>query len=198
MIEYPIQRRQQIYLGPNLNRSCINITAVDDSRQEITQEEFTLLLQEGEVSYVQLIRNTDFLHHQKEGTQVIKNTNFMQCQEGDAQVIKDTDFLRCQEGDVQVKKNTDFPQKGKKSNLQVIKNIVQVVILDDDSEYQKIDSFKFCMLSLNLFGVKHQPCIHNIALLACLFISSELCKWWESLCRHRHPNLQMHTKTTCL
>ena len=31
MIEYPLQQRQQIYLGPDVHRSCVNFTAIDDN-----------------------------------------------------------------------------------------------------------------------------------------------------------------------
>ena len=41
MIEYPPhdQLGQQIYLGPNLNRSCVNFTAIDDNIPEPISEE---------------------------------------------------------------------------------------------------------------------------------------------------------------
>lgn len=57
MIEYPIQQREQVYLGPNLNRSCINISAVDDSEQETIREEITLFLQAGEKSNARVINS---------------------------------------------------------------------------------------------------------------------------------------------
>lgn len=47
MIEYPIQQRQQIYLGPSLNQSCINITAIDDEYLEDKEEYLTLYLING-------------------------------------------------------------------------------------------------------------------------------------------------------
>ena len=50
LIEYPIQQRQQIYLGPSLNRSCINITAIDDDYLEDEAEYVSLYLIEGDKS----------------------------------------------------------------------------------------------------------------------------------------------------
>ena len=54
VIEYPIQQRQQIYLGPSLNRSCINITAIDDDYLEDEEEYVSLLLHEGDKSNAQV------------------------------------------------------------------------------------------------------------------------------------------------
>lgn len=54
LIEYPIQQRQQIYLGPSLNQSCINITAIDDDRLEDEAEYLSLYLLEGDKSNAQV------------------------------------------------------------------------------------------------------------------------------------------------
>lgn len=50
IIEYPIEQREQIYLGPTVTRSCINVTAVDDNIEEDFQKELTLILHKGDNS----------------------------------------------------------------------------------------------------------------------------------------------------
>ena len=54
MIEYPLQREQQVYLGPDLNRSCFNLTAIDDNVQE-PDELVSIFLIEGDKTNVQVI-----------------------------------------------------------------------------------------------------------------------------------------------
>ena len=54
MIEYPLQLGQQIYLGPNLNRSCVNFTAIDDNELE-PEEVAYILLTNGDKRNAQLI-----------------------------------------------------------------------------------------------------------------------------------------------
>lgn len=62
MIEYPLhdQLGQQIYLGPNLNRSCVNFTAIDDNIPEpdepiISEEVAYIFLVGGEKSNAKVI-----------------------------------------------------------------------------------------------------------------------------------------------
>ena len=55
-IKYPIERGQQLYLGPDLNRSCINITAIDDNVFEDT-ERLHIQLREGEKSNARVINS---------------------------------------------------------------------------------------------------------------------------------------------
>lgn len=61
MIEYPLHGRlgRQIYLGPNLNRSCVNFTAIDDNIPEpeepISEEVVYIFLIEGDKSNAKVI-----------------------------------------------------------------------------------------------------------------------------------------------
>lgn len=54
MIEYPLQLGEQIYLGPDLNRSCVNFTAIDDNVLE-EDEVVTISLIEREKTNVEVI-----------------------------------------------------------------------------------------------------------------------------------------------
>ena len=55
VIEYPLQLRQQFYLGPDLDRSCVNFTAIDDSVLESEDEVAYISLKEGDKTNVRLI-----------------------------------------------------------------------------------------------------------------------------------------------
>ena len=54
MIEYPIHQKQAVYLGPDVNRSCINITAIDDIYQEEFEEYLYLELERRDKSNTDL------------------------------------------------------------------------------------------------------------------------------------------------
>jgi hypothetical protein len=61
VIEYPLhdQLGRQIYLGPNLNRSCVNFTTIDDNTPEpeepVSEEVAYVFLIRGDKSNVQVI-----------------------------------------------------------------------------------------------------------------------------------------------
>ena len=77
IIEYPIEQRKQIYLGPTVTRSCINVTAVDDSIEEDFQKELTLILHKGGNSSA-IVRNSfvqiAILDNDSEFSKIIINT----------------------------------------------------------------------------------------------------------------------------
>ena len=54
MIEYPLQREQQIYLGPDLERSCVTFAAIDDNVLEPT-EVANIYMAEGDKTNAQVI-----------------------------------------------------------------------------------------------------------------------------------------------
>jgi hypothetical protein len=65
VIEYPLhdQLGRQIYLGPNLNRSCVNFTAIDDNIPEpeseapVSEEVAYIFLRGRDKSNVQVINS---------------------------------------------------------------------------------------------------------------------------------------------
>ena len=60
VIEYPLHGRlgRQIYLGPNLTRSCVNFTAIDDNipepEESVSEEVAYIFLIEGDKSNVEV------------------------------------------------------------------------------------------------------------------------------------------------